>query len=82
MLAREKRNQEKDDVFWLLWGIFKEYIKPNIIMAVLGNENFNSVDICILIKNNIKKDQGGKLIQTLVLSKLPNLLRRFLEEGI
>ena len=51
-------------------------------MAVLGNENFNSVDICILIKNNIKKDQGGKLIQTLVLSKLPNLLRRFLEEGI
>ena len=50
-------------------------------MAVLGNENFHSVDICILIKNNIKKDQGGKLIQTLVLSKLPNLLRIFLEEG-
>ena len=82
MLAREKGNQEKDDVFWLLWGILKEYIKPNIIMAVLGKANFHSVDICILIKNNIKKDQRGKLIQTLVLFKLSNLLRRFLEEVI
>ena len=44
--------------------------------------NFHSVDICRLIKNNIKKNQGGKLIQTLILSKLPNLFQRFLEEGI
>ena len=51
-------------------------------MAVLGKANFHSVDICILIKNNIKKDQRGKLIQTLVLFKLSNLLRRFLEEVI
>ena len=51
-------------------------------MAVLGKANFHSVDICRLIKNNIKKEQGGKLIQTLILAKLPNLLKRFLEEGI
>ena len=25
----------KTDGFWLLWGIFKEYINQNIIMAVL-----------------------------------------------
>ena len=25
--AREERNQEKVDGFWLLWGIFNEYIK-------------------------------------------------------
>ena len=50
-------------------------------MVVLGKANFHSVDICRLIKNNIKKDQGGKLIQTLILSKLPNLLKRF-PEGI
>ena len=25
----------KDDGFWLLWGIFKEYIKQNVIIAVL-----------------------------------------------
>ena len=81
-IVREEGNREKDDGFWLLWGIFKEYIKQNIIMAGLGKANFHSVDICRLIKNNIKKEQGGKLIQTLILAKLPNLLKRFLEEGI
>ena len=35
-------------------------------MAGLGKANFHSVDICRLIKNNIKKDQRGKLIQTLI----------------
>ena len=79
---REEGNQEKDDGFWLMWGIFKEYIKQNITMAVLGKANFHLVDICRLIKNDIKKDQGGKLIQTLILSKLPNLFQRFLEERI
>ena len=31
-------NQEKDDGFWLLWGIFNEYIKQNIILAESQNE--------------------------------------------
>ena len=29
----------KNDGFWLLWGIFKEYFKQNIIMAVLRKAN-------------------------------------------
>ena len=33
--AREERKQVKSDGFWLLWGIFNEYIKQNIIMTVL-----------------------------------------------
>ena len=36
--------------FWVLWGIFKEYIKQNI-MAVLRKANSNSVAICRFIKN-------------------------------
>ena len=35
----------KNDGFWLLWGIFKEYIKQNIIMAVLRKAHSHSVDI-------------------------------------
>ena len=31
----EERNEEKDDRFWLLSGIFRDYIKQSIIMAVL-----------------------------------------------
>ena len=39
--------------FWVLWGIFKEYIKQNIIMAVLRKANSHSVAICKLIKKSI-----------------------------
>ena len=49
----------------------KDYIKQNIIMAVLKKARFHLVDICRLIKNQSrKKDQGDKLI----FSKLPKLL--------
>ena len=40
----------KNDGFWLLWGIFNEYIKQNIFMAVLRKANSHSVVICRLIK--------------------------------
>ena len=30
---------EKNYEFWVLWGIFKEYIKQNIIMAVSTKAN-------------------------------------------
>ena len=49
--AKEERNQGKDDGFWLLWGIFNEYIKQNIIMVELRKANFHSADICRLMKN-------------------------------
>ena len=49
--AREERNQEEDDGFWLLSGIFNEYIKQNIIMAELKKASFHSDDICRLMKN-------------------------------
>ena len=32
----------KNDGFWLLWGIFKKYIKQNIFMAVLRKANSHS----------------------------------------
>ena len=38
-LRRFQFNQEKNDRFWLFWGIFSEYIKQNIIMAVLRKVN-------------------------------------------
>ena len=41
-----------NDAFWLLWGIFKEYIKENIITAVLGKASSHSVVICRLIKKS------------------------------
>ena len=52
----------KNDGFWLLWGIFKEYIKQNIITAMLRKANAHSVVICTFIKNNNvnKKDPRGK----------------------
>ena len=34
-----KPSTGKNDGFWLLWGIFKEYIKQNIILAVLRKAN-------------------------------------------
>ena len=45
--------QEKIYEFWVLWGIFKEYIKQNIIMAVLRKVNFHSVVIGRLVKNQM-----------------------------
>ena len=42
---------EKNDEVWLLWEIFKEYIKQNIIMAVLTKANSCSFVIYRLIKN-------------------------------
>ena len=58
-LAREERNQEKNDGFWLLCGIFNEYIKQNI-MAVLRKANFHSVDICRLMKNQSCKKRSRR----------------------
>ena len=43
----------KDDGFWALWGIFKENIKQNIIMAVLRKANYYSSVIFRLIKKSI-----------------------------
>ena len=41
----------KNDGVW--WGVFKEYLKQNIIMAVLRKANAHSVVICRLIKKSI-----------------------------
>ena len=41
----------KNDGSWLLWGIFKEYIKQNIIAAVLIKANAHSVVIGGFTKN-------------------------------
>ena len=51
--------------------ISKEYIKHNIIMAVLRKANSHSVAICRLIKETIMY-QGEKLIQALIFIKLPS----------
>ena len=48
-----ERSTGKNDGFWLQWGIFKEYIKQNIIMIVLREANSHSVVICWLIKTLI-----------------------------
>ena len=40
----------KIDGVW--WGVFKEYLKQNIITAVLRKGNAHSVVICRLIKKN------------------------------
>ena len=46
----------KIDGFWLIWGICKDYMKQNIIMAVLRKANSHSVVIFRLIEkiNNVK----------------------------
>ena len=46
----------KNDGVWLLLEIFKEYLKQNIIMAVLRKANSHSVVIFRLIEkiNNVK----------------------------
>ena len=43
----------KNDAFWLLWEIFKDYIKENIIIAVLRKADSHSVVICRLIKKSV-----------------------------
>ena len=45
--------KQKKKGFWVLWGIFKEYIKQNIIMAVLRKVNSHSIAICRLTKNEM-----------------------------
>ena len=39
----------KNDGLWLLWGISKEYIKQNIIMAMLRRVHSHSVVTCRLM---------------------------------
>ena len=48
--------------FWVLWEIFKEYIKQNTIMALLRKANSHSVVICRLIKkiNTVKDNPRRK----------------------
>ena len=55
-------SRRKNDGFWLLWVIFKQYLKQNIITAVLKKANSHSVVICRLIKkiNNIIEDPRRK----------------------
>ena len=68
---QEKRwwNQEKDDGFWLLWGIFNEYIEQNIIMVELRKANFHSVDIADWWKINYVK-RISKTDSNFIFSKL------------
>ena len=43
----------KNDGVWLLWGKFKDYLKQNIITAVLRKANAHSVLIYRLTKKSI-----------------------------
>ena len=43
----------KNDGFWVLWELFKEYVKQNTIMAVLRKAHSHSVVICRLLKKSI-----------------------------
>ena len=54
----------KNDGIWLLWGIFKEYIKQNIITAVLRKAmliqlSFADVNVN---KNRFKRKNWFKLL--------------------
>ena len=53
---------EKNNGVWLLWGIFKGYLKQNIITGALRKANAHSVVICRLIKKikNVNKDRCKK----------------------
>ena len=42
-----------NDGVWLLWGVSKEYLKQNIIAAVLKKANAYWVAVCRLIKKSI-----------------------------
>ena len=48
----------KNNEVW--WGIFKEYLKQNIVTAVLRKANAHSTVICRLIKkiNNVNKNRS------------------------
>ena len=48
-----ERSTGENDGFWILWGIFKEYIEQNIVMAVLRKAHSHSVVICRLIRKPI-----------------------------
>ena len=71
--ANEERNQVKNDGFWLLWGIFNNYIKQNNFIAVLRKTSFHSVDICRLMKSqSCKKRSTRKTDSNFNFFKLPN----------
>ena len=42
----------RNDGFWLLWGIFKEYIKQDIVIVVLQKANSHEFIIYRLIENH------------------------------
>ena len=68
-----ERSTGKKDGSWFLWRVFKEYMKQNIFMAVLGKVHSHSVVICRLTKKSMvwkKIHEGEKLIQTLIFPKL------------
>ena len=55
-----ERSTKKNDRFWLLWRIFKEHMKQNIIAAVLRKAHSHShlqIDKKI---NNVKEDPRKK----------------------
>ena len=74
----------KNGKCWLLWGIFKEYIKQNIIMVVLRKANAHSVVIYSLIKKiknvNKKRSKDKSWFKLVFFLKLPSayevLIRR------
>ena len=58
--SRKLNSTRKNNGFWLLWGIFKEYIRQNIIMVVFREANSHSVDICRMQKNQCKRRSWRK----------------------
>ena len=52
----------KNDGFWLLWGIFKEYNKRNIIMAALREAHSHSDVICRLLKKINKVPSASEVL--------------------
>ena len=68
--------------FWVLRGIFNEYIKQNIIMAVLRKSNSHSIVICRLRSkiNNEKEDPRRKTTQIFGFSQAAQCLWGFNEK--
>ena len=52
----------KNDGLLLLWGIFEEYIKQNIMMKVIKKESSHSVDICRFMKHQWCKRKFKEII--------------------
>ena len=48
------------DFDYYVCGTFNEYIKQNIVMAVLRKANFHSVGICRLMKNQSCKKRSRR----------------------